>query len=365
MKRRESLTECDSTQTCFTNSPPSHLPQEIVVEIFTWADWQACGPLARTCAYWMRRLTSSQTLSTLVDLCVGTHLRRLPRWLFYALPASLIGDAPEYTWKAYTADWEGDLFPMNLSAERYFYTGGAVCKALYGREWACDTDVWTTEESLAPRDYSPDTNHELDFVVKSDRSKPLQRCLERFDLSIVQQGFLHSASSPPTLYTTPLAVYSYRCKKLLIAIHPLCELHYLEDAILTRESLYVNNLISYWVAAHFTRQHHTKELHGVFPSRENTPFTQTQLRSLSHLTEIYERNTFFENCELCMASLMEKREGYRDSDTTSTDVQKYLLGGGEGQSERMKTIVRWCARVMKYRNRFPDFEAAYVVNPFI
>ena len=312
----------------------------------------------------MRLITSPQIVAALVNRQSGPIRDGLPPWLFYALPASCIGDAPIYTWDQYRDDRKRLVFPLKLDKERYFYTGGDVSKRFYEKQWLSDIDVWTTDETLRVVDYEKqkeETGYDWDFVVKSDRKVPTQRCIERFDLSVVQQGFLEcSIGGGPVFYATPLAIYSYRARKLLIFVNPLFLRNYEEEEILTEEHLYVDDMIRHWIDAHAERKHREKdlELSWYLPA-----LTESELTPLAYRSLCFEENEFFENCELCLASLMEKNEGYDDSHVHREEVQEYLLGNN--QSERMKKLLRWTTRIMKYRNRFPDFDSLYLINPFV
>jgi hypothetical protein len=74
-----------------------------------------------------------------------------------------------------------------------------------------------------------------------------------------------------------------------------------------------------------------------------------------------------ENCEYCMATAIGTLKEYSDEDerrpAKSHEVTAQLLS--DDQFSRLGAVVRWTKRVMKYRNRFPDFDARYIYNPLV
>ena len=343
------------------------LPTEVVALILASGEWCATGALARTSRAWMRLLTAPWCVAGVMHRSgcerIGVY-EALPPWLFFALPAYMVGEAPDYTWHQYVDDRGDDLvFPMDLTQECYFYTGGDVAKRLYGKQWCSDIDVWTTDEALRCHTPPLENTHDWDFVVKSASvDSPIQRCIEHFDISVVQQGFLQTLTSP-TLYTTPLAVYSFRRRKLLIAIDPLrITLNY--DSIMDEDSLRMYFQISALVQKHRIYHHCEKRLWDK-PHMERPVLSDEQVAALAYLDECHPRNRFFENCELCMATLIERYDGTmrHEADIDRRDVQDYLAS--DEVAEQLKGAVRWTRRVMRYRNRFSDFEPLYVANPLI
>lgn len=307
------------------------LPLDVIMIVMIENQWQSLWPLGCTASQWLRIVTLPRIVKSLLQFYVN---EKLPHWLFKALPAKFLGDPPDFTWHAYV---DGRQMPTGF----YFYTGGDVAKRLYHKEWESDIDIWCRAVPGEACDIDvgeAKAGAAHDFVVTTG---PLEECLERFDISLVQQGFLYDGVTA-VLYMTPLAVYSYREKKLLIRIDPLI-LNYNEYEI--EKFRVIRGLICQWVETH-RRRHHHKKAFGDKASPE----------TLRYLTQVYPKNQFFENCELCMATLMERRDNFLL--VQEDDVISYLCE--ENQSEMMRAIVRWNKRVMKYRNRFAEFEQIYL-----
>lgn len=355
---------------CKQANPPtalSALPNDMIAVILARDGWKSCGPLARTSRSWMRRLTApgfvlrliAETASAQDELIHET----LPAWLFYALPGHLVGDAPAFTWSQYAAGRTDLVFPLNLLHEKYFYTGGDVAQRLHGKTWQADVDVWTTDAQLRVAKLADgDTTHNWDFVFKSDAKAPTQRCIETFDLSVVQQGFLQAGyDAEPVFYTTPLAVCSLVTKRLFIAIDPLCLGADYEVCLTGHDAVRVRVTIFRMIVKHHQGHHHTKQLDCGF-SLWGCRQTK-RAESIAYRERPFQLNAFFENCELCMATLMEKEEAYEDSQTCGHDVEHYLVGNNK--SPVPGEICRWTQRVMKYRNRFAEYAPRYVVNPLV
>lgn len=123
------------------------------------------------------------------------------RWLLLALPDSLLC----------TKAAEKPLalgLPVDSTGVPMFVTGGAVCQRVYGLEWASDVDLWTTESARALI-VLPEGSF-IDLV--EHKRKEAERCIESFDLSIVQQGYYEPSK---IAYSTPLASYSVQCRKII------------------------------------------------------------------------------------------------------------------------------------------------------
>ena len=384
------------------------LHDEIVHCILEYNEWISCGAWARTCKYWMKKLTSPNIVAAILGQKSGIIIEDLPKWLFYALPVSFIGDAPEhFYWDTYQSKRTNGIYlPENKEqGVCYFYTGGDVSKHLYDRKWVSDLDIWTNDlhVKVSPEHKNPVQNREnrrngyiqvndlMDIVIKPDRSIPLQRCIETFDISLVQNGFLATGSSyiSPQFYCTPLSVYSYRHHQLLIGIHPLIDLSYgctidteegdlgytdKDVELLVKGEVKVIKgdvdltvkLIQEWIMEHSNRGHNpTIRLTDYSRSLRKASDGSTGVNSPSYIDEQFEINSFFENCELCMATIMEQQDdNWDDSHTSSDNVNTYLLSD-HLPPDPIKKIIRWNARIMKYRNRFPDFKPIYIVNPLI
>jgi hypothetical protein len=169
-------------------------PLELLVHICA-QDWALSGAMARTSKTMLRALTTDATLRQCVEVALASG--RLYRWLVFALPASLL---------------LMQLAPLQQIQCRgaCFVTGGAVAQQLYEREWAGDVDCWC---GLDPFDDVAGTEDDVQVdVVRVDG--PPHRCLERFDISLTQQGYYDDSGE---CWSTPLAHYT-RASKTIVAL---------------------------------------------------------------------------------------------------------------------------------------------------
>ena len=178
--------------------PP--LPCEVWFHIARMGDWRESGPLARTCTRFLRHAVTREILGEVVASCLQRGV--LLRWLTLALPCGA---------------WIPLSVPRLLSDVSvvgdvaHFLTGGAVAQRLYAREWDSDVDVWIEERLFNAARITGDTiGRRLDLVAH--RGPAVHGCIERFDLSVVQQGYYHGTGEA---YATPLALYSFLWKVLV------------------------------------------------------------------------------------------------------------------------------------------------------
>lgn len=149
--------------------------------------------MARTSKTMLKHFTGAGVLGEIVSAIVL-------KWLLLALPATLIG--PRIVMKPATASIEELGLPG-------FVSGGAVCAMVYGKHWDSDTDVWVhcTEECDPGRHaiVGTGTNPAHFDVVYHTRVDP-ERCIEHFDLSIVQQGYFQGNVLATTVTYCGIAV---------------------------------------------------------------------------------------------------------------------------------------------------------------
>lgn len=203
MKRERTTTDCI----------PS-LPHELLLEITRVDRWCMSGAMARTSKDMLLRFTEPSVLREIM-IVVNQADGVVFRWLLFALPCSFLttrygGDAS----KKEVMMLKEPIFisPFVVIDHKYtqsFVTGGAVCQRLYAREWTSDIDIFVhfieeEDVDLDKRMYCRD-NHGLFEITPSPFAK-IERVMERFDLSIVQQGYYRHHSE--TLYCTPLALYT-------------------------------------------------------------------------------------------------------------------------------------------------------------
>lgn len=178
------------------------------------------------------------------------------------------------------------------------YTGGLLCQKVYGKEWECDTDVWSRVEQ---KDNSCFMNSlsTLDITIKD--FKPY-RCISGFDLSICMQGIVIE-DRKKTMHITPLALFTYYTK---IVVVTTC---YRTISYTDQYQSYGRNRspFDYYIA-------HVKYL-------KNGPRPHHN-----------QHGKDFSNCKSCKMGLINKE------------------------------MITWKDRVCKYQERFPDFTFVYVTT---
>ncbi len=192
-------------------------PLELCVEVARH-DWAGLsGPMARTCRAALALFVQRDVLGAIVHACVARG--RMLRWLLLALPCGLMPGAPVCD----TVECGEAVTHLRHA----FVTGGAVAQAVYQKAWLGDVDIWCTD-SDGLRDLGGDvvtldvgekttlvSRVEGDVGVDVDIVRVAQypeRRIERFDLSVVQQGYFHATGEA---YCTPLALFSYQWRELV------------------------------------------------------------------------------------------------------------------------------------------------------
>lgn len=190
------------------------LPHELLLEIMRVDGWCMSGAMARTSKSMLLLFTEPSVLREIVITVNQGGV--LFRWLLLALPCSLLttrigGDAS--TKDVMTLKEPVFISPdivLGYECTQSFVTGGAVCQHLYAREWESDIDIFVypiVEEdgiSIDKRLSIKDGHSRIDIVPSA--FVEMERVMERFDLSIVQQGYYRHHSK--ILYCTPLALYT-------------------------------------------------------------------------------------------------------------------------------------------------------------
>jgi hypothetical protein len=188
---------------------------------------------------------------------------------------------------------------------RLFVTGGAVSQRVYAREWESDLDVWVP---------SVETGRLLTSQVDVEvvvRSGDTERCIERFDMSVVQQGyFVGQTNTGTTAFCTPLALYSWQ-SRVLVAL----------------------------------------------PSRECIEYTGFQADDREQEPRVFEVDIWH---------YIVRHEGDymlcgRHHDGTYHDCA--LCGDPIISSRGHQPFQRWRARMRTYVERFPEFKVVYCHSP--
>jgi hypothetical protein len=177
-------------------------PDEIFVEIASHNKWICSGIVARTCKYMLKFFTNPKLLYKIINTITAENLV-LYKWLTFALPAEWLGsDIIYHKLKEFKID-----IPIITSDRLPFVTGGIVCQKIYWNYWNCDIDVFYIGDIDDPQ---PRKEVQIFDLIPTEY-RETERCIENFDLSIVQQGF-----SDKGIFCTALALYSYYYKNILV-----------------------------------------------------------------------------------------------------------------------------------------------------
>ena len=190
-------------------SPPCEelLPRDLLLEIARASGWVVSGALARLDKHLLRLFTSRDVLREIITtIKQGDSI--LFRWLLLSLPCSLLGAGDAMaTVQPLALKEHADFSPEKSCA---FVTGGRVCQRLYRKEWESDIDIFTARDgddlvSKRRERHQLMLEGEKYDLVQCPYGEETERCIENFDLSLVQQGYhLHTG----VVYCTPLALYS-------------------------------------------------------------------------------------------------------------------------------------------------------------
>lgn len=200
-----------------TTDEPVILPVDVLIYISRLDDWEMSGPFARSSKTVLRAFTEKSILREMVTHAI-TKERPLFRWLLFGLPSCWISDIvwPTNPVKLPSVDklFKKMHFYMrpNITANQCLISGGTVCQKLYGKEWEADMDLFiplvgkrSTRMLVIYEDMK-----EADLVTKQFFPGEIQRSLDTFDLSIVQQGFVGDL-----FYQTPIALYSFLWQEIV------------------------------------------------------------------------------------------------------------------------------------------------------
>jgi hypothetical protein len=396
----ESLDSCRTSKRHKTNDFNSFdplLPREILILVVRSGGYARAGKMARTCKTLLKTFCSKEVLTEMIlyflhdsasctrfnqspDLLyehpfykVPTFckLAKLPQWLYFSLPRTLVSDTTFRNALNESLENEGPLCllqedekPVSRSG---FVTGGYVCRVFHTKknpksetdecaktprienDWAkSDVDVWVPSTELGTRasvirqfeyndvncsrafDYVPcdfrkgatPDRRDADFIeslatVAAERAKlKPHRCIERFDLSIVQQGLYFATEEE---YCTPLSLFTLYTNLIVaniaeysIGYDELSCGHMSEVAHLGLKQYKIKNLVENHCCCH---------LEGI--------------------------HSHFFNCAGCLKDI-------------TINVPGVLSEAGK---EYFVNIQRWYRRLKGYYGRFPLYKMTFVYNP--
>jgi hypothetical protein len=148
----------------------------------------------------LRLFTNPVVLKEILDYTKSLDVPML-KWLCFALPSKFLFAVSEPLSLHLRHGWPfGET--LNTGWQPLFITGGFVCQRIYKTQWEGDIDICVSNKLVKERmAYSHDDGQILDIIPSYHEH--IERMIEHFDLSIVQQGFLGEI-----YYRTPLSIYT-------------------------------------------------------------------------------------------------------------------------------------------------------------
>jgi len=191
--------------------------------------------LFQTCSKLLKMLCSKNILIDVVNKQLKRGFVKLPSIFYASIPSHLV-----YLPSAFDVICE-------LNVKSCCVTGGYITKKVYDLEYESDIDIWIQgksdlrypsycyvdceqEDETAFRaeyglernfnlwDYLEEKGVDYDIVVKTH--SPCY-AMSGFDLSICQQGFVYDEYGKKELHITPLALYTYYTKTIVVTMTPL------------------------------------------------------------------------------------------------------------------------------------------------
>lgn len=288
-------------------------PNDIFLDIARQSDWKESGAIARCSRSLLRMFLMPVILAEIVDHFKKNKRYRMLKWLVFSLP---------YEFMRLPVGYYGLLNPEELyktldiqpQSRHEFITGGYITQDIYGLEWESDIDIFCHHGiySNEPRKDPPMHPHKYIDRIYS-YVLHLERVIEKFDMSIVQHGYLHDK-----FYLTPLALYT---------------MHY-NDIIVSPSNLN----IKYDVPTRAVKAN---------PKLE--PFTQ--ILSESPNKRLLKHDIWY----FITQHLLIHVGNEHHANTFDKCVQCKEL------CDYHRKISKWCKRVRKYRKRFPKFTFSYIL----
>lgn len=155
------------------------------------------------------------------------------KWMRFALPSCYFnlngrhGDGNLSLIPDMVVDGTGHLL-HDIPSDEQFVSGGIVCQHIYEKTWPSDIDIYVPRKYIQGGQYGTYQNNL--FHIHPVDGHPLERVIEDFDLSIVQQGFLCNE-----YFLTPLAFYT-QCWHEIVAVPSESNIQYRMPIFVGNES---------------------------------------------------------------------------------------------------------------------------------
>ena len=274
--------------------PEQELVNDIFLNIARQSKWELSGLIARCSLSLLFMFLTPVVLIEIIGDIKGDLRNRLPKWLTYDFPAEYMKFPPRFKQEEIYAS-----LPYKPQSRHEFITGGCITQKIYGLSWESDIDIYCHRGTY--------DNHNIENIDRIETTEVrLERVIENFDMSIVQQGYLNNK-----YYLTPLALYTFYTKDIIVCPCNFNITYRVPDKILT------NN----------------PQLQRVAEGGCN---------DMSHI----KRNIWF---------YIHKHEDNNDSEHSGVTFDEC----GLCNSFIYDDIDVWRKRVKKYRKRFPEFTFTY------
>jgi len=181
------------------------LPDDVWLSIARWTNWYISGLLARLNKTMLRVFTSRDAMREIIhSIHKGDGI--LFKWLLLSLPRALLwGEALTLSQPLCLSD------PLVFTVPA-FVTGGALCQIMYDKVWDSDIDIFVNYVVGSERRQLEHEGRSFDLIPMSKVGS--ERCIEFFDLSILQQGY--QLQEEGEFYCTPLALYTAMWREIIV-----------------------------------------------------------------------------------------------------------------------------------------------------
>jgi hypothetical protein len=230
------------------------------------------------------------TTLNILDQLVTQHLKngKLPFFFYTSLPSSLVS-------VPFSVD-------TNLKLKDCCLAGGHIFKQVYKLNYESDIDIWTSKFTKDDFRNTFKLNDKHDIIVKPRNP---YTSISTCDLSVCQQGIVYDIKGKKELHVTPLSLYSYYTKIIIVTRLPL-------------KRKYDSDYSSDYA--------HEKSVEDYYES---------------HVGDYgaYTHDVPFHRCDICMEKWHEK-------------------------DEEFNYIRRWILRIQKYEKRLPLYKILYTGLPY-
>lgn len=298
------------------DSPEQLFPNDIWLNIARQSNWLLSGPIAICSKSLLLMFLAPSTLVEIIGDIKKDLRNRMLKWLTFDFPAEYMIFPPGFDHKKIYESLE-----YKPQSRHEFITGGYITQKIYDLNWESDIDIYChngTYDNCCG-------SHRIKNIDRiSSTTLRLEQVIENFDMSIVQQGYLHDK-----YYLTPLALYTFHTKDIIIC---------------------PSNLnIEYRVPEQVLKNNHQLHQYDGIESYSKSGY-HTIKRDIWYY--IHKHIHYSDN------------EYRSDDDDDDGDTKDIHTGSFDQCCKCWKyfcydSIEKWIIRVKKYRNRFPEFTFTY------